>query len=309
MLLSLAFALSLSMAAQEHAAPPPIIDMHLHATPVPPHGKGVPNPATGELSHNISDRNFLLAVAEQLEMHNIVRAYTSGSAEMVRRLSKAAPGRIVFSAGFPLVEIGDSESTLWEWPDVDELRAQHQRGELGALGELTPQYAGLTLADPRFAPYLELAQELGIPVGVHMGLGPPNSAFECCPEFRITLGKPSLLEPVILKYPRLKLYVMHAGYPWLDDFKALMQMYPQVYADIAVINWIIPRAEFHAYLQALVTAGLGDRLMFGSDQMLWPEAIGMAVEGVESAGFLTLQQKRAIFYHNAARFLGLAEKP
>ena len=30
-----------------------------------------------------------------------------------------------------------------------------------------------------------------------------------------------------------------------------------VQADVAVIDWIIPRAEFHQYLQALVTAGLG----------------------------------------------------
>ncbi len=36
-----------------------------------------------------------------------------------------------------------------------------------------------------------------------------------------------------------------------------MYVYPQLYADIAVINWIIPRREFHDYLQALVTAGLG----------------------------------------------------
>ena len=31
-------------------------------------------------------------------------------------------------------------------------------------------------------------------------------------------------------------------------------------------------------------ANLGKRLMFGSDQMAWPEAIGLAIEGIESAG-------------------------
>jgi hypothetical protein len=45
--------------------------------------------------------------------------------------------------------------------------------------------------------------------------------------------------------------------------------------------------------------------MFGSDQMLWPEAIGMAVEGIESASFLTHEQKRDIFHDNAARFFRL----
>ncbi|MND08223.1 hypothetical protein D3C83_307000 [compost metagenome] len=48
--------------------------------------------------------------------------------------------------------------------------------------------------------------------------------------------------------------------------------------------------------------------MFGSDQMIWPEGIGMAIEGIESAKFLTEEQKRDIFYNNAVRFLGLDEK-
>lgn len=55
-------------------------------------------------------------------------------------------------------------------------------------------------------------------------------------------------------------------------------------------------------------AGFGKRLLFGSDQMVWPEAIGMAVEGIESATFLTEEEKRDIFYNNAARFLRLDGK-
>ena len=48
--------------------------------------------------------------------------------------------------------------------------------------------------------------------------------------------------------------------------------------------------------------------MFGSDQMIWPEGIGMAIEGIESATFLTAEQKRDIFFGNAVRFLRLDEK-
>ncbi len=48
--------------------------------------------------------------------------------------------------------------------------------------------------------------------------------------------------------------------------------------------------------------------MFGSDQMFWPAAIGIAVESIESAPFLTEDQKRDIFYNNAARFLRLSEE-
>jgi len=47
--------------------------------------------------------------------------------------------------------------------------------------------------------------------------------------------------------------------------------------------------------------------MFGSDQMYWPETIEMAVKAIESAPFLTDEQKRDIFYNNAAKFLQLDE--
>jgi predicted TIM-barrel fold metal-dependent hydrolase len=46
--------------------------------------------------------------------------------------------------------------------------------------------------------------------------------------------------------------------------------------------------------------------MFGSDQMFWPNAIGLAIHGIETAAFLTEAQKQDIFYNNAARFYRLA---
>ncbi len=41
----------------------------------------------------------------------------------------------------------------------------------------------------------------------------------------------------------------------------------------------------------------GTRIMFGTDQMYWPDEIGLAVEGVDSA--------RDIFHGNAVRFFRL----
>lgn len=58
-------------------------------------------------------------------------------------------------------------------------------------------------------------------------------------------------------------------------------------------------------VEALVRAGLGNRLMFGSDQMRWPEKIDEAIEAIEEADYLTAGQKRDILYNNAARFLRL----
>jgi len=66
--------------------------------------------------------------------------------------------------------------------------------------------------------------------------------------------------------------------------------------------------EFHSYLRRLVEAGFGKRIMFGSDQSQWPDSIAAAIEGIESADFLTEERKRDIFYNNAARFLRLENK-
>jgi hypothetical protein len=54
-----------------------------------------------------------------------------------------------------------------------------------------------------------------------------------------------------------------------------------------------------------VDAGFGARVMFGSDQMVWPEALETAIQAVEQTTFLSADQKRDIFYNNAARFLKL----
>jgi predicted TIM-barrel fold metal-dependent hydrolase len=45
--------------------------------------------------------------------------------------------------------------------------------------------------------------------------------------------------------------------------------------------------------------------MFGSDQMVWPQTIEVAVESITGAPFLSEDQKRDILYNNAARFLRL----
>jgi len=98
---------------------------------------------------------------------------------------------------------------------------------------------------------------------------------------------------------------MHAGWPFLENMIALLNAYPQVYVDVGVIDWTKPRKEFDRCLRGLVEAGYGRRILFGSDQMVWPEAIEMAVAAIQSANYLSPDQKGDIFFHNAARFLRL----
>jgi predicted TIM-barrel fold metal-dependent hydrolase len=101
---------------------------------------------------------------------------------------------------------------------------------------------------------------------------------------------------------------MHAGYPMIDDLLAVLWTHPQVYVDVGVICYAIPRKAFHNYLKQIVEAGFGKRIMFGSDQMNWPETIVVGIEAINTADFLTNEQKRDILYNNAARFLRFSDE-
>jgi hypothetical protein len=68
------------------------------------------------------------------------------------------------------------------------------------------------------------AEELDIPVGVHTGLGPAGTPYTCCPKFRVTYGNPVLLEEVLVKHPKSRLYIMHGGWPYLEETKARLDL-------------------------------------------------------------------------------------
>lgn len=278
---------------------PPIIDVHLHAYERNEAWvQKRPNPLTGQPMTATSEQAHMRASLAEMSKYNIVKAVVSNDYQAVLRWHAASPDRIITSYGF------DDPAA----PDLKFLRSEHAAGRLMALGEIAIQYEGMAPNDPKMEPYWALAEELDIPVGLHTGLAPAATPYTCCPKFRNSFGNPALLEDVLIRHPKLRIYLMHAGYPYMQETIAIMHMYPQVYADVGAIDWLRPREEFHNYLRALVRAGFGKRLMFGSDQMLWPEGIGLAIEGIESATFLTEEQKRDIFYNNAARFFRLDKK-
>ena len=260
----------------------PIIDMHLHAYQAEFIGKQPANPVTGQPSMSATDEALRNESLARLGRYNIVRAVTGGPLEVVEQWKTAAPERVFASVVFPFPG---------GLPDLATLRTAYKSGRLEGMGELTLQYEGLTLSSSEIEKYLALAEEFDVPVGVHTGTGPSGITYHapCCPKFRASLGNPLLLEEALVRHPKLRVYIMHAGFPFVEDTIALMHAHPQVYADLAGIDWIIPRAEFHDYLRRLLQHGdtckLAKRLMFGSDQVVWPEAIGMAIAGIESADF------------------------
>ena len=122
------------------------------------------------------------------------------------------------------------------------------------------------------------------------------------------LGSPLLLEDLIVRHPKLRIYVMHYGSALVDEMIAMLYSHPNLYLDISCNNWAFPRMQFYDNLERMIDAGFERRILFGSDQMAWPGTIGLSIETVEKAPFLSQGQKRDILYHKAARFLRLTKE-
>lgn len=279
---------------------PPIIDMHLHAD-LPPYDVPAgapalcrPEPCQGVSEATASHAQTLEQTLQAMDRHNIVKALLSGVDQaIVRQWVDAAPGRFIPSPF--ILQVGR--------PAPETLRHEYAAGRLAGMGEIATQLTGVAPNDPSLEPYFALAEELDIPVLIHTaGIGP------YLPGFRSAAGNPLLLEEVLVRHPDLRIYMENSGFPYIAETIAMMYQYPRLHGDLSTITWVIPRTAFHDYLEALVRAGLGKRLMFGSDQMRWPAMIGQAIEAIEAAEFLTPEQKRDILYNNAARFLRLDQQ-
>ena len=185
------------------------------------------------------------------------------------------------------------------------MRELYRRGPFKVLAEVLNQYAGILPDDPRMEPYLTVAEELDIPVGFHLGPGGPGEFYFGAKGYRARHQSALTLEETLIRHPKLRVFIMHAGYPFLDDLRALLFAHPQVYVEVGSIVYTEPRAAFYDYLEGIFKAGYGKRVMFGSDQMIWPGVIEPSIQSIEQAPFLTEAQKRDVLYNNAARFLRL----
>src|SRR5262249_33004542 len=205
---------TLFAAATAAAQVPPIIDMHLHSSPADENGPppmaiclGEPFPprdphedwvqvftiwskkpacmnAKNAIWGSLTDEGLMRETLSILDRRNIT-ALTSGS--LIDQWRRAGGLRIMPALMFG----GPPES----WPKPEVVRKKLKEGGYRALAEVGIQYAGVSPSDPRFDPYLAVAEELDIPVGIHMGPGAPGAAyFPDIKTYRARLSSPLELE-------------------------------------------------------------------------------------------------------------------
>lgn len=216
-----------------------------------------------------------------------------GDAEILHKWVNAAPkGRII-----PGIGLSSAKEI-----SVKAFRDSLAGGFYKVMAEVAPQYEGMSPADLSLDPYFAAAEEFGVSVGIHMGTGGNGMANITQPKFRASLGNPLLLEDLLARHPKLKIWVMHAGYPFADEMIALMGVNAYVYVDIAGMIWSYPLDEIHYYIKRLIQAGFEKRILYGTDFMMWPRLFETSMGVIENAQYLSEEQKRDILFNNAVRF-------
>ena len=311
---------TVSFAQNTSSTIPPVIDVHVHAMDesFPGGGPMCPNeskflasdPSSKEATNGWSHEEctpklypaakgeYLKDVVAEMERLNVT-AVVFGDPKSVQKWRDAAPKRIIPGTSF---SAGNAPGAR---VPIDELRKDFTKDGFKVMGEIGLQYEGLSPSDPSVDKYFALAEELDIPVAIHMGTGGSGRANIAMPHFRGSMGNPLLLEELLARHPKLRVQVMHAGYPMIDNMLTLLQANSHVYVDVAGLIWSYPLKEVNRYILRLVEAGFEDRVMFGTDQMEWPTLMSYSISIIQNADYLTPEQKRDILYNNAARFLRL----
>ncbi|MEP2772486.1 MAG: amidohydrolase family protein [Fulvivirga sp.] len=281
----LALALATTVVAQAQ-----IIDMHVHSYTEESYW-GVRQHQAGFKSPESAEEHMKQTIA-QMDKHNIEYAVVSGNVSSVDKYV-ASDSRFI---------PGYSDE---EFIPIVAFEQRIKDGKIKVFGEIGAVYQGRTLADSVYAPYLRLCEQYDIPVAYHTGGGPPSTPYTCCPKFRISFGDPLLIEDVLVKYPKLRIYLMHGGEVFFEHALRMMKLYPQLYVDLGVLLWVDPIVKDYAVrlLKQAKQVGLLDRVMFGSDQMVWPDAINRSVAFLNAQEYLSEEEKTMIFYENAKRFL------
>lgn len=276
----------------------PIIDVHLHIT------KGY---SDNELYNNLDDDINLAKIkwmSSELKKNNIVIALSGGPQELLKSWTKYDDRYwvgVIFPCSFLVEQDYPCDKEFYNY---SELEAFYSDGSFKILGESMFNYYGIPPTDIRLEPYWKIASTMGLPIGIHADSGPPTVDEKERPNYRPDYANPKLLVPILEKYPDLRIYLMHYGGEYSDESIELMKKYPQIYCDMSAVSLFAPKFIWEPNIKKLFKEGLGDRLMFGSD---YSGTIRKNIEIVFQLDWLTADQKRDIYYNNAARFLNLSK--
>lgn len=154
----------------------------------------------------------------------------------------------------------------------------------------------------------ELAQDESIPVLVHTGIKAHRA-------HHMRFNNPIYLDDVAIRFPRLKLVIMHAGYPWLDEALILSKLNDNIWVDLTfldVLDYTFSSGLMEETIKRFVQVLGADKLVWGSEgwELGLPAykdegipRVKKCIDKMLSFNFLSYSEKEKILGTNAENLL------
>ena len=103
--------------------------------------------------------------------------------------------------------------------------------ELGLKGVKLYPHSGFYPNDPRLYPVYEYCQKAAVPVIIHTGIKAVRWQ-------HMKFNHPVYVDDVATDFPDLQVVMCHGGYPWTEEFLAVVGSNPNVSVDITFLDYL-----------------------------------------------------------------------
>jgi predicted TIM-barrel fold metal-dependent hydrolase len=215
-----------------------------------PENAHIPGYLGGDGSAGVGVDALLTLMDEQGVATGILTAGLDRGAEAMLEVADAHPGRFLVCCGL--------SEKLRPTRDVRRIRelAEHPRFSLLRVMPLATQ---VPIDDARHYPAYQICEELGIPVGINVGVPGPR--------VRSRVQHPELLEDVMIDFPDLVIIGAHMGHPYEELLMNYMRKWPNLYLSCTAYA---PRYFDPALVRFMNTKAYRGRVIWGSDEPWFP---------------------------------------
>ena len=134
--------------------------------------------------------------------------------------------------------------------------AEHPRFSMVRIMPLANQ---VPITDPRHYPAMSVCEELGIPMGINVGIPGPR--------VRSRVQHPELLEDVLIDFPDLVVIGAHMGHPYEELLMNYMRKWPNLYHSCTAYA---PQYMDPGLVKFMNSATYRGRVLWGSDEPWFP---------------------------------------
>lgn len=126
---------------------------------------------------------------------------------------------------------------------------------------VAPLFTQVPIDDPKHYPIYQVCEELGLPVGINVGV--PG------PKVRSRVQHPELLEDVLIDFPGLVVIGAHMGHPYEELFMNYMRKWENLYLSCTAYA---PKYLDPGLVKFMATSAYRGRVLWGSDDPWFPMA-------------------------------------